>query len=245
MTVAIIDGICFGGGVGLTIFNKLRIVTDRTKWSMPEVNIGFFPDCRASVFLHKLVGAKKLAVFLALTGFVLSAEDIVYCGAADVIVNYGDLKEVEQFVDLKYNTEDFFESLKYKYSIYNSDKVKLKKLQPYIDSYFEGSFTDILKKIESSEAKPNSDERTFVIMVKEKMKNACLKSMQITHFLMTEKTGMSIEIASELDLRLIRKLITEKEFEIGVKKVLYKDSRLNFVDQVLLEKEELLKYFEN
>lgn len=42
--IACLDGIVMGGGVGLTNGAKYRIVTERTKWAMPEMNIGFFPD---------------------------------------------------------------------------------------------------------------------------------------------------------------------------------------------------------
>ncbi|MDG3086594.1 enoyl-CoA hydratase/isomerase family protein [Vibrio hannami] len=46
--IACLDGIVMGGGVGLTYGASHRIVTERTKWAMPEMNIGFFPDVGAA-----------------------------------------------------------------------------------------------------------------------------------------------------------------------------------------------------
>ncbi|WP_170925685.1 enoyl-CoA hydratase/isomerase family protein, partial [Bacillus sp. S1-R1J2-FB] len=54
--IACLDGIVMGGGVGLTNGANYRIVTERTKWSMPEMNIGFFPEVTAAYFLNKAPG---------------------------------------------------------------------------------------------------------------------------------------------------------------------------------------------
>jgi enoyl-CoA hydratase/carnithine racemase len=42
--IAIMDGITFGGGVGLSAYAPFRIATERCVAAMPECAIGFFPD---------------------------------------------------------------------------------------------------------------------------------------------------------------------------------------------------------
>src|SRR5690625_5638728 len=54
--VACLDGVVMGGGVGLSYGASNRIVTEKTKWAMPEMNIGFFPDVGAAYFLNKAPG---------------------------------------------------------------------------------------------------------------------------------------------------------------------------------------------
>ena len=39
-----------GGGIGLSLYGNFRIVTDTTKFAMPETAIGFFPDVGGSYF---------------------------------------------------------------------------------------------------------------------------------------------------------------------------------------------------
>ncbi|MBY4575460.1 enoyl-CoA hydratase [Gordonia paraffinivorans] len=78
--VSLIDGICMGGGMGLSIHGAFRVVTDNAVLSMPETGIGFFPDVGASYFLSRLPGA--LGTYLGLTGIRLSAADALYAGLA-------------------------------------------------------------------------------------------------------------------------------------------------------------------
>lgn len=51
------DGVTFGGGVGMSIFGKFRIATDKTVFAMPEATIGklyYFCDLKRSFpFQHK------------------------------------------------------------------------------------------------------------------------------------------------------------------------------------------------
>ena len=43
-----------GGGVGLSIFAPIRIATESTVFSMPEMALGLFNDVGASFFLSHL-----------------------------------------------------------------------------------------------------------------------------------------------------------------------------------------------
>jgi enoyl-CoA hydratase len=54
--VALIDGICMGGGVGLSLHGRYRVAGDRYSFAMPEVSIGFFPDVGATYALPRLPG---------------------------------------------------------------------------------------------------------------------------------------------------------------------------------------------
>src|SRR5699024_9485499 len=79
--IAVLDGIVMGGRVGLAYGASHRIVTERTKWAMPEMNIGFFPDVGAAYFLNKPPG--YIGRYLALTSSVIEASDVLYIHGAD------------------------------------------------------------------------------------------------------------------------------------------------------------------
>jgi enoyl-CoA hydratase len=65
-TIAVMDGVAMGGGVGLALPCKVRVATERTTFAMPETGIGLFPDVGGTHVLPRLPGA--FGVFLALTG---------------------------------------------------------------------------------------------------------------------------------------------------------------------------------
>ena len=71
--VAMIDGICMGGGVGVSVHGSHRVAGDRYLFAMPEVGIGFFPDVGATWFLPRLPG--ELGAYCALTGDRLGTAD--------------------------------------------------------------------------------------------------------------------------------------------------------------------------
>ena len=78
--VALIDGVCMGGGMGLSIHGSVRAVTDAAVLAMPEAGIGFFPDVGASFFLPRLLGSHGM--FLALTGARVRGADAAALGLA-------------------------------------------------------------------------------------------------------------------------------------------------------------------
>ena len=78
--VALIDGICMGGGVGVSVHGSHRVVSENVTFAMPETAIGFFPDIGASYVLPRLPG--ELGLYLALTGARLKAADMIYAGVA-------------------------------------------------------------------------------------------------------------------------------------------------------------------
>lgn len=85
--IAIMDGIVMGGGMGVAQggeSNRMRIVTDRTKMAMPEVNIGLFPDVGGGYFLSRVPG--QIGTYLGVTGEIIGAADALYAGLADVFV---------------------------------------------------------------------------------------------------------------------------------------------------------------
>lgn len=79
--VAFMDGIVMGGGAGLSVHGSHRIVTERTRFAMPETGIGFYPDVGGSWFLTR--GPGELGTYLALTGEILGAGDVILAGLAD------------------------------------------------------------------------------------------------------------------------------------------------------------------
>lgn len=93
--VSLIEGLCLGGGLGLSAHGRFRVVTETAVMAMPETAIGFFPDVGATHFLSRLPGA--IGMYLGLTGHRMDYRDALYCGLATHFVpaeRLGDLVEL-------------------------------------------------------------------------------------------------------------------------------------------------------
>jgi len=74
-------GVVMGGGVGLLAGASHRVVTETTRFAMPEITIGLFPDVGGSHFLNRMPG--RTGLFLGLTGAQCNASDVLFLGLAD------------------------------------------------------------------------------------------------------------------------------------------------------------------
>ena len=79
--IVFLDGIVFGGGMGLGQGATHRLVTQRTKMAMPETLIGLFADVGGGYFLSRCPGAS--GEWLALTGQHMDAAQAVALNLAD------------------------------------------------------------------------------------------------------------------------------------------------------------------
>jgi len=91
-TIAIMDGITMGGGVGISLPCKFRIATENTRFAMPETSIGLFPDVGGGWYLPRLPG--RVGEFMALTGARLDGAECHYLGLATHYVPQASLPEL-------------------------------------------------------------------------------------------------------------------------------------------------------
>lgn len=86
------NGIVMGGGVGLFMAASHRVVSETTRYAMPEITIGLFPDVGGTWMLSRLPGG--IGVFLALTGAQMGASDCEFLGLADYTLESGRWNEL-------------------------------------------------------------------------------------------------------------------------------------------------------
>jgi enoyl-CoA hydratase len=96
-TIAIMDGITMGGGVGISQPCNFRIATENTRLAMPETGIGLFPDVGGGWYLSRLPG--RVGQFMALTGARLDGAECHYLNLATHYVEQAGLSDlVERIV---------------------------------------------------------------------------------------------------------------------------------------------------
>jgi len=100
--IALMTGYVMGGGMGISQGASFRIVTPKSKISMPEVGIGYFPDVGGSYFLSRCPSA--IGLYLGITGVIASGEDAVYANLADWVI------EDEKITELVLGLETLFQA---------------------------------------------------------------------------------------------------------------------------------------
>lgn len=82
--ISLIDGICMGGGVGVSQHGTLRVISETYLFAMPEVAIGFVPDIGSSYFLPRL--RDHFGIYAGVVGARVRAGDAIAFGLADYFV---------------------------------------------------------------------------------------------------------------------------------------------------------------
>jgi enoyl-CoA hydratase/carnithine racemase len=91
-TVSLMDGMCVGSGVGLTLYNTHRVAGENYSFAMPETGIGLFPDlgvCKALAALPDNVG-----IYLGLTGRSIGRADAYTLGLVTHCISAGCFPEI-------------------------------------------------------------------------------------------------------------------------------------------------------
>ncbi|XP_077235282.1 3-hydroxyisobutyryl-CoA hydrolase 1-like isoform X2 [Tasmannia lanceolata] len=92
--VSLINGIVMGGGAGISMHGRFRVVTENAVFAMPETSLGLFPDVGASYFLSRLPGF--FGEYVGLTGARLDGTEMLACGLATHFVFAKDLPMLEE-----------------------------------------------------------------------------------------------------------------------------------------------------
>lgn len=90
--IALMDGFCLGGGVGLSAHGSHRIVTERSQVGMPETAIGFTPDVGGSWLLARAPG--HTGEYMAASAYRMNAADAIHAGFADTMISADDVPAV-------------------------------------------------------------------------------------------------------------------------------------------------------
>ena len=114
MTIAAVDGYAVGGGLEITMVCDFVIATERSKWGMPEVDVGITPGWGGTTRLARLIGRRRVKE-INLIGALHSAQRAVEWNLWNRIVPDNQLDdEVEKLLDvLKSKNQQGMRQLKF------------------------------------------------------------------------------------------------------------------------------------
>ena len=114
ITIAAVDGYAVGGGLEITMVCDFVIATERSKWGMPEVDVGITPGWGGTTRLARLIGRRR-AKEINLIGALHSGKKAVEWNLWNRVVPNDHLDdEVEQLLEvLKSKNQQGLRQLKF------------------------------------------------------------------------------------------------------------------------------------
>lgn len=220
--VALMNGVVMGGGMGIAqsgVSSRLRIVTERTKMAMPEVNIGLFPDVGGSYFLNRTPG--EIGSYLGLTGEVITAADALYANLADVYIPTAEIPALMALIasteeaDVRVAIRDFAAQFKSHVSI---NSCALANNRAEIDRIFSGeNLQHIVTQLDQSQSefaratRSTMDKRSPLLMAVTLEQLRRCRSLSVAECLRIERTMVRHCFKHGEVLEGVRALVVDKD----------------------------------
>lgn len=211
--ISLIDGVAMGGGVGLSVHGRFRVVTENTVFAMPETAIGMFPDVGGTYFLPRLPGG--IGMYLALTGARLNAADCIYTGVATHHVpssRLGELEAALAAIDAQADVEAEVTAILDRFAEDAGD-APIAEHREIIDSCFSADSVPAIL-----DALAGAGE--WAAKVREGLLTKSPTSMMIAFRQLQEGKGLDFEQAMTLEYRVSQRIMAGHDFREGVRAVL-------------------------
>ena len=232
-TVALVNGITMGGGLGVSAHADQRVITPRTWQSMPEMAIGFVTDVGIShVFTHlpHVPEASRAAVglFLATTAYRMTTDDLLWSGLATHLVD--DIDAVADALEAGERLGDPEVVPGTAAHDEVTGRSELARNLNWITETFGGSdWRDIAKRIETSTGE-------FVDQVRDLLASANPLSLVAAAVLLDHSSRSTLREALDAELAIGSLLRRQPNFAEGVRAVLVdKDRDAHFVPASVAE----------
>jgi len=212
--VVLMEGITMGGGVGLSIGAKFRVVTDTTLFAMPETSIGFFPDVGGTYFLSRL--KDSTGIFLGLTGTRIKAADLLYLDIATHYIPTSDLSSLTNKLcgALDSDAKSLASVLDKESTPLSLEGSMLKQHKDQISRCFSAeSVEDILERL----VKENTAWAKTIINV---LHTKSPTSLKVTFQALKCAKHLTIEKAFEMELRIAMRFMNTHDFVEGVRAII-------------------------
>ncbi len=220
--VVFMDGITFGGGVGIALPCRHRVATERTVLAMPETTIGLFPDVGGGRYLSRLRG--RLAQFLTLTGARLDGAECLKLRLATHYLPSERLEEAKQrIIEQPFRAQAVLDEL----SEEQVPEARIMGNLPKIDRYFASDrLEDMLETLDAGAAEGDEWAAKEAAVIRAKSPMACKVSLKL---LVESPYQLHFVDEMRMEYGIMVRLIRHPDFREGVRALLIdKDNSPNW-----------------
>lgn len=205
--VSLIDGRVMGTGVGISLYNTHRVAGEGYRFSMPETQIGYFPDCGVAHAFSRMPHA--LGLYLGLLGETLGPADAYALGLVTHCIAASAFDGIETALADADPIDPLLDGL----HIEPGPSPLLAK-GPTIERYFGGpSLLDCLGRLERAEV----DDREFARATLSKLRQRSPIALAVTDRMIRQARHLDIRGALVQDYRLAHSFVETADFREGVR----------------------------
>jgi len=207
--VSLIDGICMGGGMGISIHGSHRVATENAVFAMPEVGIGFFPDVGGSYVLPNLGGS--VGMYLGLTGNRVGQGDALWSGIAThtILSVYVPalVEEIADSGDPGTELREFFKNV--------PRKATDAQVQAIAKHFSRGSLPEIIASLERAAPVEEFAAETLAII-----RTRSPTSLHVTFRALTAGSTMPLADCMRMEFRILNRMLESHDLYEGIRAAL-------------------------
>ena len=203
--VPLINGLAFGGGVGISLLGTHCVAGEGYRFAMPQVGIGFLPDIGGTYFLPRLFG--WMGTYLALTGASIGPADAHRLRLASHYIPSAQFGTIKDALADNHPIDRLLDGLHR-----DPGEGELVRHTPTIDRAFSASSVEeILARLDAEDGEDAWAKETAA-----ELRKKSPTSLKIAFKQMQIGKGLTLAEALKLEFRLASHLVTTHDFREGI-----------------------------
>ena len=204
--VPLINGLAFGGGIGISLLGTHCVAGEGYKFAMPQVGIGFLPDIGGTYFLSRLFG--WIGTYLALTGDSIGPADAYRLRLVSHYIPSANFGLIKDAVADNHPIDRLLDGLHR-----DPGEGELVRHTPAIDRIFSApSVEEIFKRLDAEEGPDEEWAKKTAATLRKKSPT----SLKIAFEQMQRGKSLTLAEALKLEFRLTSHVVATRDYGEGI-----------------------------
>jgi len=210
--VALIHGICMGGGAGVSVHGRYRLADTTLDFAMPETAIGFIPDIGAGYFLSRM--PDQTGMYLGLTAARIGLGDALALGLMTHAVAKADFDAVIERLSQGATVEEAIASF-----VRKVPPGPMQEHRRHIATIFSAA------SVEAIMERLDRDGSEFARETAQVLRSRSPTSLKLVFRQLREGAKLDLKQCLEMEFRLAVRLLRGHDFREGVRAALVDKDR--------------------
>lgn len=204
--VPLINGLAFGGGIGISLYGTHGVAGEGYRFAMPQVGMGFLPDVGSTYILPRLLG--WTGMYLALTGASIGPADAYRLKLVTHYIPSAHFDVIKDALSDNHPIDRLLDGLHR-----DPGEGELVRLTPAIDRIFSASSVEaILERLDAEQGEYEAWARETAATLREKSPT----SLKVAVAQMQRGKSLDLAAALRLEFRLMSHLVARDDYREGV-----------------------------